>query len=96
MAINLMSADYNICKILVGESVKPTGWHQGIFSADCEKTEGNVSTAATEPLCKVPWERIVVFLNGQVSCCGNMVHEIDSRGITKGNLGDLKNHDLMR
>lgn len=40
------------------------------------------------------WERMVVYIDGQVSCCANMLHGTDNQGITMGNLGNLNTQEF--
>lgn len=95
LGINLTSADHQICKILIDETVKPTGRHQGILRSwsDAEE-EVYLTPLPPEPICKFPWERMIVYIDGQVSCCANMFHKTDSRGITLGTLGNLNTHEV--
>lgn len=95
LGINLMSADHQICKILIDETVKPTGSHQGILPRLPGTEEKEYLTPLPpKPICKFPWERMIVYIDGQVNCCANMLHKTDSRGITIDNLGDLTTHEV--
>lgn len=95
LGINLTSADRQICKILINEAVKPTGRHQGILTRlPGAEAEGCPTALSPEPVCKFPWERMLVYIDGQVSCCANMLPKTDSAGFTIGNLGNLNAHDV--